>query len=64
MLRMKTIRELQGKTQKEVMNDTGISNDWLSKAERGSLYGLNIEKLRLLAQYYGTTIDELVQEVK
>ena len=64
MLRMRTIRELKGKTQKEVMNDTGISNGWLSKAEKGIVHSLSVEKLKTLAKYYETTIDELVQEIK
>ena len=63
-LRMRRVREVMGKRQQEVSAATGIPNDWLSKVELGKVRHVDIERMRILAKYYGKTIDELLEKEK
>lgn len=58
---IKKIRVLKDYTQLKVQMDTGISQSVLSKYERGELTP-TVENLILLAKYYRTSMDFLMDQ--
>ncbi len=56
---IKQQRIVSGKTLLQVQEDTGISNQNLSRWERGEVLP-NIDSCVKLAKYYGVTIEELI----
>lgn len=48
---LRRIRNIKGKTMKDVSEDTGIAQGYLSRAERGQ-HALSMDKLSQLADYY------------
>lgn len=57
--RLKELRKKTGKTQLEVAIDIGISSGMISKLERG-IRGTSIDNVALIAEYYGTTLDYII----
>lgn len=56
--KLKEARKKSGKTQREVAEDTGILQSTLSNYELGTRIPRD-ETKRLLASYYGTSVQEL-----
>lgn len=61
MKNIKKIRVLKDYTQLKVQMDTGINQSVLSKYERGELTP-TVENLILLAKYYRTSMDFLMDQ--
>lgn len=49
------------KTAYQVSKDTGISTSTLSNWKHGN-YRPKVDKLKILAEYFGVTIDELLED--
>lgn len=59
MKNLKMVRVIKDYTQLKVQMETGISQSILSKYERGEIMPTG-ENLLILAKYYGTSIDFLM----
>ncbi len=58
---MRAQRLLSNKTLLQVEKDTGISNASISRWETGKVIP-NVEDCIILAEYYGVTLDELLNQ--
>ncbi len=58
---MRAQRLLSNKTLLQVEKDTGISNASISRWETGKVIP-NVEDCIILAEYYGVTLDELLDQ--
>jgi HTH-type transcriptional regulator, competence development regulator len=60
---LKRLREKKGVSLRDVENDTGISNAYLSQLETGERKKLpSPDRLKKLASYYNVSIQELLQK--
>lgn len=57
--RLRDLRKQNRKTLREVNEDTGINYANLSEIERNE-HGCNAETLKILADYYGVTVDYIL----
>lgn len=57
--RLKELRVKTGKTQSQVADDLGFCVDTVRKCEQG-IRGLSIDQADMYAEYYGTTIDYII----
>ena len=55
------LRMQQGRTQREVAKETGLTENIVSKIENGNTTTL-IGSLVALAKYYGITVDDILYE--
>lgn len=55
--KFKAIRTAQGKTLRDVQNDTGISNAYLSQLENGKINHPSYDIVQKLCTYYGIKTD-------
>lgn len=60
--RLKWCRRVKNKTLREVEKATGITNAHLSQLENGDVKNPGIFTLKALADYYGVSIDDLIEE--
>lgn len=58
-----SLRKMNGKTQEEIAEIVGVSRQAYSKWEKGEALP-DVDRCRLLARYYGITIDSLVENAK
>ncbi|MBQ5816488.1 MAG: helix-turn-helix domain-containing protein [Oscillospiraceae bacterium] len=56
---IKQLRKLNGKTQEEIAEVVGVSRQAYAKWERGEA-SPDVERCKMLADFYGTTLDALV----
>ena len=61
--RIKSLREEKGVSRKKCSLDTGISERTIQRYENGYSVG-NVEYLRILANYFGVTMEYLINEKK
>lgn len=57
---LKRLREEEELSLRELADYLGISNPYLSQLETGRITNPSLKALRILARFYGLTIDELV----
>jgi transcriptional regulator with XRE-family HTH domain len=61
--RLKQLRKNKGVTQEQVAGDLNISVDTIRKNEQG-VRGLSVDSIDLFANYYGTTVDYILNGKK
>ena len=62
MNNLKILRRSRGLSLRDVEQETGISNAYLSQLEIGRAVNPTLDKARTLARFFNVTVDELFPE--
>lgn len=63
-MNLKELRKKSGKTQFDVSVATGIQTSYMSRLENGVIENPRYSTLKKLADYFGVSVDSIVEEKK
>jgi len=58
---MKNMRKIKGLSQKQLAKRVGVSQAYISKIERGDIYGITLNKLEKLSNGFEISIYEMLK---